>query len=85
MGEARSAPGFRLEPLGEAPEERDYLALVPAPGTEESVPGELFDVPSELLPELDEFEGDAYERRTLEIGAGFSEFGVALAYFRKSR
>lgn len=79
LGEARSAPGFRLEKLGE------YLALVPAPGTNEGVAGELFDIPSELLRELDEFEGEAYERRELEIYRGSGSVGVALAYFRKSR
>jgi gamma-glutamylcyclotransferase (GGCT)/AIG2-like uncharacterized protein YtfP len=79
LGEAETAPGFRLEPWGE------YLALVPAPGTNGRVPGELFDIPSELLPELDAFEGEAYERGELEIYVGSSSARVALAYFRKSR
>jgi gamma-glutamylcyclotransferase (GGCT)/AIG2-like uncharacterized protein YtfP len=79
LGEAETAPGFGLETLG------SYLALIPAPGTDQRVRGELFDVPSDLLPHLDEFEGDAYERRELEIFGRSGRVGVALAYFRKSR
>jgi gamma-glutamylcyclotransferase (GGCT)/AIG2-like uncharacterized protein YtfP len=91
LGEARTVPGFRLEPWGQ------YQALVPAPGTDSSVAGELFDIPSELLPELDEFEGDAYERKYVEIrlepeirpepkaeSERSERREAALAYFRKS-
>jgi gamma-glutamylcyclotransferase (GGCT)/AIG2-like uncharacterized protein YtfP len=63
LGLAVTAPGYRLEPLGE------YLALVRAePGeAAEAVSGELFEVPLSKLPDLDAFEGDAYARAELPV------------------
>jgi gamma-glutamylcyclotransferase (GGCT)/AIG2-like uncharacterized protein YtfP len=67
LGPAETAPGYRLEPLGE------YLALVeaePAEAAEQGsgcVPGELFEVPLAKLPALDAFEGDAYVRAEVPV------------------
>jgi gamma-glutamylcyclotransferase (GGCT)/AIG2-like uncharacterized protein YtfP len=85
VGDARSAPGFRLVPLrGGSP----YWALVPAPETSETVPGELFDVPVDALSALDAFEGEDYERAELPLSAagvgGKSVVESALAYFKRS-
>lgn len=91
LGPAETAPGYRLEPLGE------YLALVEA--GEGRVPGELFEVPLSKLPDLDAFEGDAYVRGELPVCLAqakpepyesehrgkSAETRLALAYFRKAR
>lgn len=64
LGPAETAPGYRLEPLGE------YLALVEAESAEPGsgcVPGELFEVPLAKLPALDAFEGDAYIRAEVPV------------------
>jgi gamma-glutamylcyclotransferase (GGCT)/AIG2-like uncharacterized protein YtfP len=95
LGPAETAPGYRLEPLGE------YLALVEAEAAEPGsgcVPGELFEVPLTKLPDLDAFEGDAYERGEVPVSLlepsalptparprNSAETRLALAYFRKAR
>lgn len=98
VGTAETEPRFALITLG------DYLALVPASGSRASVsaaaeteadgacvPGELFEVPAALLPQLDEFEGPNYERAELRVrrlepsGQASEELVSALAYFLKSR
>jgi gamma-glutamylcyclotransferase (GGCT)/AIG2-like uncharacterized protein YtfP len=70
LGTVATAPGYRLERLGE------YLALVSQPGPAGETPsvaagggdglgvvsGELFYVPVSLSPLLVEFEGEAYVR-----------------------
>ena len=80
LGLAETAPGYRLEQLGE------YLALAPtaphetaptaphAPGersepngTDHTVTGELFEVDESHLPALDAFEGDAYCRVQVQV------------------
>jgi gamma-glutamylcyclotransferase (GGCT)/AIG2-like uncharacterized protein YtfP len=61
LGPAETAPGYRLEPLGE------YLALVEAEPGSGCVPGELFEVPLAKLPALDAFEGDAYVRAEVPV------------------
>jgi gamma-glutamylcyclotransferase (GGCT)/AIG2-like uncharacterized protein YtfP len=83
LAEARTIPGFELVTL--ELEQISYRALVPAPGKPSSVPGEVFEVPAELLPALDEFEGEGqeYERRPVPL-AEIALTGV-LAYFKKSR
>jgi len=86
LGNARTVPGFDLVRLDLT--FGSYLALVPAPGEPCSVPGELFEVPVELLPALDDFEGDAYERRDVALSAPVApEHGGgasrAVAYFSK--
>jgi len=77
LGEARTVPGYALEPWGQ------YLALVAAPGRQDCVTGELFELAEELLPVLDEFEGDAYFRG--EVALADRNDGAALAYFGKAR
>jgi gamma-glutamylcyclotransferase (GGCT)/AIG2-like uncharacterized protein YtfP len=78
LGLAETAPGYRLEPLGE------YLALVPDGGGG-VVPGELFEVPLTKLPDLDAFEGEAYERAEVPVRGNSAGTRLALAYFRKAR
>lgn len=51
VGEARTAPGFRLCDLG------SYPGMVPAPADHEGVAGELWDVDAATLACLDDFEG----------------------------
>lgn len=79
LGLAETAPGYRLEPLGE------YLALVEDADSSATVPGELFEVPLSKLPDLDAFEGDAYLRANVEIRLASGETRLALAYLRKAR
>jgi gamma-glutamylcyclotransferase (GGCT)/AIG2-like uncharacterized protein YtfP len=98
LGEACTAPGYELEPVGE------YLALVQVPDATGSVNGELFEVDAGILSQLDEFEGDGYDRgfvRLLEKGEETAEKAenrrdaavprdaarpsFALAYLKKTR
>lgn len=99
LGEARTAPGFTLVRLGA------YLALVPTADTKSdaatSVPGEVFEVPADLLAALDAFEGREYERGEVPLASEVSGLAgartepknrsekppvtSALAYFKKSR
>ncbi|HYP90774.1 MAG TPA: gamma-glutamylcyclotransferase family protein [Polyangiaceae bacterium] len=91
LGEAETEPGHALTTLG------DYWALLAHPGTPGVIRGELFEVAEARLPLLDEFEGDAYERRAVRIRrlaerrqlgqhrADVQGFHEALAYFAKSR
>ena len=53
VGEARTAPGFRLHDLG------DYPGMVAASDDREGVTGELWDVDAAALAHLDDFEGVA--------------------------
>jgi gamma-glutamylcyclotransferase (GGCT)/AIG2-like uncharacterized protein YtfP len=77
LGEAQTVPGYALTEHG------PYWAMV-ADGAG-VVRGELFDVPAELLPALDEFEGPAYRRAEVALSSAHSRgFRQALAYFRKS-
>jgi len=82
LGEAETAPGYRLIALGE------YLALVPAPAarltTPDVVQGELYEVPESQLPTLDAFEGDAYIRAAVNLRTP-SAAEESLAYFKKAR
>lgn len=83
VAEARTVPGFRLVTLELGP--ASYSALVRAPGSPSMVRGELFEVPEELLPALDAFEGSEYERGQLRLSAPATAPGrSALAYFGKS-
>lgn len=79
LGEACTEPGYVLLPLGE------YLAL--ARGGAEPVTGELFEISEALLPALDAFEGEAYEREEilLNLPAESAEKCLALAYFKRTR
>ncbi|RYZ10253.1 MAG: gamma-glutamylcyclotransferase [Myxococcales bacterium] len=109
LAAVRTAPGYELTtlkvgPPGEPgepgePSANEYHALVPAPGQAASVPGELFEVPVELLPLLDQFEGEDYVRKEVRLEppaqavghAGSADAGHALgarralAYFKNSR
>ena len=51
VGDARTAPGFRLYDLG------DYPGMVADPADVEGVTGELWDVDDAALAHLDDFEG----------------------------
>jgi gamma-glutamylcyclotransferase (GGCT)/AIG2-like uncharacterized protein YtfP len=77
LGEAKTLAGYALVPLGE------YLALVPQ-AEAGSVVGELFELASERLPALDEFEGAEYERIALEV-LFEAEKVKALAYVKRAR
>lgn len=84
VAEARTAPGYGLVPLG------PYVALVEAPGRTTGVAGELFEVEETLLPALDEFEGEDYERRAVAVAddataGGHSADAAVLAYFKSPR
>jgi gamma-glutamylcyclotransferase (GGCT)/AIG2-like uncharacterized protein YtfP len=80
LAEAETEPGHVLTALG------SYLALECAGESQGRVKGELFEVAEALLPALDEFEGEAYERRKVALSAEHSRgFREALAYFRKAR
>lgn len=81
LAEVRTTPGFELVTLTLGAD--DYQALVAAPGAATSVSGELFEVPAAHLPRLDDFEGEAYERREVPLSSDVES--AALAYFRKSR
>lgn len=67
-GPARTAAAYRLVVMGE------YPALAPG---DRSIEGELYGVTPALLEHLDEFEGEEYARRALELADGRS----AEAYF----
>ena len=71
-GEACTPPCFALVDLGE------YPALVPH--GEKRVSGELFQVDDQTLAAIDEFEGDLYERRPIQLEGGVE----AEAYFMSS-
>jgi gamma-glutamylaminecyclotransferase len=71
LGPAETAPGHHLVLQGE------YPALVR--GGQGTVRGELYHACATLLATLDEFEGSAYERQSVELSAG----GVAQAYFAR--
>src|SRR4051812_20440952 len=77
LGEARTAPGYALEPWGE------YLALVATPELDGNVTGELFDIDESLLTALDDFEGEAYFRG--QVALNHPKHCFALAYFGKAR
>jgi len=78
VAETVTAPGYAVVEQG------PYLALVEVPGAASTVPGELFEVPLERLPALDEFEGEGYRRAKVILEGESGKGGSALAYFRKS-
>jgi len=80
LGEARTQPGYVLEPAGDS----EYLALVETPGAG-SVLGELFEVDESRLADLDDFEGEAYARSSLTVTGQNGEKVAALAYVRRTR
>jgi len=64
IGEARTAPGFRLYHLG------SYPGMVADPDDLEGVTGELWDVDAAALAHLDDFEGVAegqYRRVSVSV------------------
>jgi gamma-glutamylcyclotransferase (GGCT)/AIG2-like uncharacterized protein YtfP len=67
---ARTAPNFALRELA------GYPALVPG---ERAIEGELFQISQSRLRALDEFEGDAYERRQIPIEDG----SLVIAYLAR--
>lgn len=79
LREAETAPGYRLETLGE------YLALVPVahPAEADVVQGELYELPKSQLAALDAFEGDAYTRGVVKLR--HEAVAESLAYFKRSR
>jgi gamma-glutamylcyclotransferase (GGCT)/AIG2-like uncharacterized protein YtfP len=79
LGEARTAPGYRLTEQGA------YFALLQEGGAG-AVRGELFTVPLARLTALDAFEGQAYRRGAVRLSAAHSRgFREALAYFGNAR
>ena len=92
LGEARTAPGYALVPItvgggaGAPPIQDNYVALVERHDAG-SVLGELFEVDEALLPRLDEFEGQDYERRRIPLAATeiAAESALALAYMQRTR
>lgn len=58
----QTVPGYRLMDLGE------YPGM--AAGPTGVVHGEVFEVPGALLPELDAYEGDGYERVAVRLASG---------------
>jgi gamma-glutamylcyclotransferase (GGCT)/AIG2-like uncharacterized protein YtfP len=69
VGECRTAAGYQLLVLG------IYPAL--SEGSDRAIAGELYAVDARLLFELDEFEGEAYRRRAVQLEDG----RAAEAYF----
>jgi gamma-glutamylaminecyclotransferase len=64
VGEARTAPGFRLFDLGE------YPGMVPHPDDRDGVIGEVWSVDAAALARLDVLEGTAenlYERKAIPL------------------
>lgn len=72
LGQARTRDGFRLVRLGE------YPAMVKGSGG--VVWGELYRVPAERLPALDEFEGVPflYQRHEIELADGSRAFAYLI-------
>lgn len=72
LGQARTHDGFRLVRLGE------YPAMVK--GSEGFVEGELYRVPVERLPALDEFEDVPflYQRQEIELADGSRAFAYLI-------
>jgi gamma-glutamylcyclotransferase (GGCT)/AIG2-like uncharacterized protein YtfP len=73
LGEASTRPGYRVELVG------GYLALIKDSSCSDSVSGELFEISAALLPALDAFEGDGYERRPVSL----QDRATAIAYFKR--
>lgn len=74
LGPVRTSGGFRLVRFGE------YPALVKASGPTAGVSGELFRVPIELLPALDDFEDcpALYRRQEIELSDGSHAFAYVI-------
>jgi gamma-glutamylcyclotransferase (GGCT)/AIG2-like uncharacterized protein YtfP len=66
----RTAPTFALRDIA------GYPALVPG---DRAISGELYELPRQSLPRLDEFEGEGYLRETIELAGGIE----ALAYIAR--
>jgi gamma-glutamylcyclotransferase (GGCT)/AIG2-like uncharacterized protein YtfP len=66
----RTAPTFALQDIA------GYPALVPGA---RAIIGELYELPRQCLPGLDEFEGEGYRRETIELAGGIA----ALAYIAR--
>ena len=69
VGEARTAPGFRLYSLG------DYPGMVADAQDREGVSGEVWEVSADALARLDDFEGvdqGLYRRTPVPLLAPFS-------------
>jgi gamma-glutamylaminecyclotransferase len=72
-GEARTAPGFRLYDLG------GYPGMVTQPDDTEGVIGEVWEVDSDALVQLDALEGLAeglYRREPVPLLSPFADRGV---------
>jgi gamma-glutamylaminecyclotransferase len=73
VGEARTAPGYRLHDLG------DYPGMVPDPADTVGVTGELWTVDAAALLHLDDFEGiheGLYTRESVSLLAPFDSLRV---------
>jgi gamma-glutamylcyclotransferase (GGCT)/AIG2-like uncharacterized protein YtfP len=77
LGEARTAPGFRLYSLG------DYPGMAADAQDREGVTGEVWEVSADALARLDDFEGvdqGLYRRGPVPLLAPFSESVDAYFY-----
>lgn len=73
VGEARTAPGFRLYDLG------DYPGMVSTRGDREGVVGEVWSIDAECLQELDELEAlpiGLYRRERVPLLPPFADYAV---------
>lgn len=73
VGEARTAPGFRLHHLG------DYPGMVEDPTDREGITGEIWKIDAATLVLLDVFEGIAegrYRREPVLLEAPFAQIEV---------
>ncbi len=78
VGEARTAPGFRLFDLGE------YPGMVPQPEDHEGITGEVWSVDATTLARLDVLEGTAenlYERKVIRLLPPFEAQAVETYLF----
>jgi gamma-glutamylaminecyclotransferase len=81
LGEARTAPGFRLYDLG------GYPGMIPRANAPEGVTGEIWSVDSEALKHLDGLEGLAeglYRREPISLLPPFADAPVETFIYAQS-
>ncbi|HYD84303.1 MAG TPA: gamma-glutamylcyclotransferase family protein [Opitutus sp.] len=81
LGEARTAPGYRLYDLGE------YPGMIAVSGDHQGVSGELWSVTPEILAQLDAFEGipqGLYRRERIALRPPFADRTVNTYFYNLS-
>ena len=81
LGAARTIPGFRLYDLGGHP------GMIPLPGDQAGVIGEVWEVDAASLAQLDVFEGVAekiYERAPAHLQPPFAGRAIETYLYRRS-